>query len=211
MNAKVYPVVFMVVASTVATALLTGAQIVLRPKIVVNEQARMQRARLDGLGLLPPEATVEQVQEIYKKQVKTAKVDDQEAYFGLGEDGQVKAVGLEFAGMGFWGPIKGLLSLNPKLDEIEGIVFIEQQETPGLGARMMDPWFRDQFKKKKAEKLTWLPEGTGAEGPTQVNAISGATRTTDSLKTILNQQIDEFQKLAPALRKEMGSDAGGGE
>ena len=55
----------------------------------------------------------------------------------------------EFEGRGLWGPIKGLVALGPDLKTLESITIIAQEETPGLGGRISETKFLDQFRKKK--------------------------------------------------------------
>jgi Na+-transporting NADH:ubiquinone oxidoreductase subunit C len=62
-------------------------------------------------------------------------------------------------------------------------------ETPGLGGRIEEAWFQDQFKGLdvsagvKVEK-----EKKGVAG--EVDAIAGATRTGNAVMTIINKAID---------------------
>ena len=56
-----------------------------------------------------------------------------------------ESVGFLMGGMGFWDRIEAVVVLTPDLKQILNIQFMDQKETPGLGARIEEPWFTDQF------------------------------------------------------------------
>ena len=51
-------------------------------------------------------------------------------------------------GAGLWGPIWGYIGLTADCKNVVGVVFDHKSETPGLGAEITTPMFRDQFKGK---------------------------------------------------------------
>ena len=53
-----------------------------------------------------------------------------------------------FSGSGVWGPIEGVLALEPDMQTIRGVRFYKQEETPGLGGEIASDWFQAQFKGK---------------------------------------------------------------
>jgi Na+-transporting NADH:ubiquinone oxidoreductase subunit C len=80
------------------------------------------------------------------------------------------------------------------------IQFLEHQETPGLGARIEEPWFTDQF---KGLEIGWneLPARRviigGVADPTtknRVDAITGASQTSIALMKSLNAELESFRK-----------------
>jgi Na+-transporting NADH:ubiquinone oxidoreductase subunit C len=103
-------------------------------------------------------------------------------------------VAVPFAGQGLWGPIKGFLALKPDLKTIHGVTFHEQEETPGLGGEIGADWFRDQFKGKSIEDAQGkrgirIRRGGGATGPNEVDAITGATMTSERVEEMLNAAV----------------------
>jgi len=111
------------------------------------------------------------------------------------------SLGFEFSGMGFWDRITGILVLSPDLKEVLNIQFLEQKETPGLGARIEEPWFTDQF---KGLILDWdAPQGqvivVGAESNpdarNRVDAITGATQTSMALMQFMNSELARIRTL----------------
>jgi Na+-transporting NADH:ubiquinone oxidoreductase subunit C len=108
----------------------------------------------------------------------------------------------EFSGNGLWGTITGVLAVNAEMTETVGLEIIAHNETPGLGGRIDEPLFKDQFKGEKIKdgKITvtaGAESGGGKKDPSDgtVDGITGATRTSQSLDQILNREISEFKKL----------------
>ncbi len=128
-------------------------------------------------------------------------------------------------GQGFWAPITGLLALSPDLSETRGIVFLEHSETPGLGGRITEGEFRDQFRPSgrangRGLVLTAPRPARGrqdddappariaidAERPSpgdlgyaqHVVAITGATGTSDAVEAFLNHGLESFYRAAVA-------------
>ena len=51
----------------------------------------------------------------------------------------------QFNGLGLWGKIDAVISFNEDISKIKGFGVISQEETPGLGARIEEDWFKNQF------------------------------------------------------------------
>ena len=95
----------------------------------------------------------------------------------------------EFKGPGLWGPIYGIISLNPDLKTVRRINILHQEETPGLGARIADNSYLSQFKNKEFfPSLVFTPAGK-AKANNEVDAITGATGSSKALEKLLNETI----------------------
>ena len=55
---------------------------------------------------------------------------------------------IQLQGAGLWGPIWGYIGMSSDFQNVVGVVFDHKSETPGLGAEITTPRFRDQFKGK---------------------------------------------------------------
>ena len=118
-----------------------------------------------------------------------------------------ESVGFLMGGMGFWDRIEAVVVLSPDLKQILNIQFMDQKETPGLGARIEEPWFTDQF---KSLALAWDdPQGqrvlVGANpapnAANEVDAITGATQTSMALMRFFNEELDAFRAAYSANRE----------
>ena len=95
-------------------------------------------------------------------------------------------------GAGLWGPIWGYVGLEKDLKTIKSVCFGHKGETPGLGAKIADePSFAEAFVGKTIGDGEVLFEVTKpANRQTEnngVDAISGATITSQALGVTLNQ------------------------
>ena len=95
-------------------------------------------------------------------------------------------------GAGLWGPIWGYVGLEKDLKTIKAVCFGHKGETPGLGAKIADePSFAEAFIGKTIGDGEVLFEVTKpANRQTEnngVDAISGATITSQALGNTLNQ------------------------
>lgn len=84
----------------------------------------------------------------------------------------------------------GLVSLSVGVDAdgaITGVGIREISDTPGLGLKAQDAEYTDQFLGKGAEALTVIK--SGAAGENEINAISGATITSEATTNAVNAAI----------------------
>ncbi len=103
------------------------------------------------------------------------------------------AVALRFTGNGLWGAITGIVALNSNRESLRGIAIIEQRETPGLGGRISEDSFQQQFRGVKINpKIEILPASEKAEKANEVDGITGATLTSKSLENILNKETKKI-------------------
>jgi Na+-transporting NADH:ubiquinone oxidoreductase subunit C len=82
------------------------------------------------------------------------------------------------------------------LKTLTGIEFIKQNETPGLGGRITESWFKEQFRGKRWP-LSVVPEGDPA-GDQEFQAITGATNTTNGIRDILNNRLARAEQAIQA-------------
>lgn len=80
------------------------------------------------------------------------------------------------------------ISVGLKADgSITSIGFRSTSDTPGLGLKAKEAPFKDQYNGKTAEALTVTKSGNA--GDTEINAISGATITSDATTNAVNAAL----------------------
>ena len=195
-----YPVVYMFVVTAFFSAILIGFARLTRERVEANQKLAVERAVLLALPIaIPPAASNAQVHELYLKAIQAPPAGPPEQPYRLERDRRVEAYAVPFEGRGFWDVIKGVIGIAADRRTLTGIAFYQQRETPGLGAEITKPRFRDQFstgKKRMAETgppLTFVPEGENT-GPSEINAITGATQTSVRLQRTLNEQLTKWRK-----------------
>ena len=74
---------------------------------------------------------------------------------------------------------------------VKGIEMLEISETAGLGMKADEAEFKDQFKDKTVQKFTYTK--TGEDGDDKIDAISGATITTNAVTNAVDSALVYFQ------------------
>lgn len=183
---RIYPLLFMFLTTFFCILLTAGIHLATQDRALANELSFTRKAILDAGGV-EYENTTEGIELAYKKAVKEA-----EGYFTTsGTSGTRYIIPLE--GPGLWGTISIMAGFQEDLSTFTGIAIVSQNETPGLGARIEEPWFTAQFKGKQAP-FTLVEEGTAAT-PSEVDAITGATRTSEYFRNLSNQAADAAKRI----------------
>ena len=100
------------------------------------------------------------------------------------DDGSVKYV-LPVYGAGLWGPIWGYLAIAADGKTILGANFDHKSETPGLGGEITTEKFKGQFSGKQILE-------NGNIVPIQFDAITGATKTSNGVKEMIDNTLEKY-------------------
>ena len=148
------------------------------PKIQVNMNADTDRAIRE---LFPGAGKVEksEVKGVYKLLDKTDK-----------------SLGYAFIteGNGYQGAIKLIVGVDPTIKTMKGIEVLESQETPGLGAEISMPPFKNQFKGLMLSHPIEYVKNEKPNEPYEIEAITGATISSRAVVKILNKGIEDLRK-----------------
>jgi Na+-transporting NADH:ubiquinone oxidoreductase subunit C len=110
------------------------------------------------------------------------------------KDGELDRVVLPINGNGMWSMIYGYVALEADFNTIAGVLFYEQNETPGLGDQIAKPhwqgkWVGKRLYDEQGEMLFRIAEGPVAEGASgaeyQVDALTGATVTANAVSALM--------------------------
>ena len=74
---------------------------------------------------------------------------------------------------------------------VKGVEMLDISETAGLGMKADEAEFKDQFKDKNVDKFTYTK--TGEKGDNMIDAISGATITTNAVTNAVDSALVYFQ------------------
>ncbi len=197
MGTNLHTLVYSAVMGIGCAVLLTAVGSFTEPRRKANAEAEQVRNILVVLGVAVQEdAGPEQLLATFQQNVREQERDGRTRYLHApdGSGGQPVAIALPFSGQGLWGPVRGLLALEPDMRTIRGISFYDHEETPGLGGEISAGWFQNQFVGKKIVG----PEGEPgirvrppreASAQNEVDAITGATMTSDKVEKMLNETI----------------------
>ncbi len=94
---------------------------------------------------------------------------------------------------GYGGDISVAVGIDSAADKITGFSVLSNSETAGLGAKCTEPGFASQFSGKAADKIEYV-KGGGAAG-NQIDAISGATVTTNAVTEAVNTALAAYSEV----------------
>jgi len=140
----------------------------------------------------------------YAEVVKSEKKVDDNLYYLCEVDGQTKYV-FPMKGMGLWGGISGFVSVDDDMNTIYGAYFNHESETAGLGAEIKDSQeWQERFQGKKifdANDQLAIGVVKKVENPeSQVDAVTGATLTSNGVSDMLRDGFTKYAKLFEEMR-----------
>ncbi|MBQ7691775.1 MAG: NADH:ubiquinone reductase (Na(+)-transporting) subunit C [Muribaculaceae bacterium] len=146
-----------------------------------------------------------------KKNIKLAEADRQLPVLECTLDDGSKKYVIPVRGAGLWGPIWGFVAVDADGSTIYGANFSHEGETPGLGARITEDEFQQQFAGKQVFKegafksVSVMKKGqVPSNGSDHVDAISGATITSRGVGAMMQTCIAPYE---PFLKKLSGATA----
>lgn len=140
--------------------------------------------------------------EVFNDNITVEEVtyNDQLLSFYINEvNGNVSFLYGVFSLGGLWGPVRGVITLESDFQTIVNVSVLEEQETPGLGGKVKNREFLDQF-----IGLQLLPEldrpvevnkDAAANKANEVDEISGATGTSTAFERLLNDSYQIYRDL----------------
>lgn len=143
--------------------------------------------KLEAIRMVVPEFDNNPNNEMYR--LPTGEGDSLEIYPAK-KDGEIVGYAVNtYSGKGFSGKIS--LMTGFKSDgTIIGITVLDQKETPGLGTKMAEPGFKDQFNNKNPAEFTLKVKKDG--GP--VDAITAATISSRAFCDAVQLAYNTLQK-----------------
>jgi len=176
-------IVFVLLLGLFASVLLVGMDAITRERIEQNEAALLQSAILDGFDI---EYTFANINDVFEEDVTIHDIDGKIFY----QDNVSGRLSFQFEGGGVWGPIIGILTLESDLVTIAEITILEQEETPGLGGVVAERGYLDTFVGKRM--TIDIVKGLTTLNNSQVDAITGATRTSDAFEALMNNDYNDY-------------------
>lgn len=187
-----YPIMFTLIVTAVTIFLLAGINYLTADAIALNEETALRSTILYVFNIDFPTGDAEKIEEIFNEHVKAKQVGEKTIYY-IEEGDEIVAYAFPVDGVALWGSVKAYVAITADYSEILGMDFVSHSETPGLGGRISEDWFKEQFRGLKLEDreggeyIIYRPAPGG-----NVDSISGATLTSKAIKDLLNNGIHEF-------------------
>ena len=94
---------------------------------------------------------------------------------------------------GFDGDVTLAVGISPE-GAVNGIAFTTLNETPGMGMRVDEPEFKDQFAGKAVEQFT-LNKAGGSTTDEEIDTVSGASTTSGAVVNAVNAALDFYRNI----------------
>jgi electron transport complex protein RnfG len=152
------------------------------------EEQLLVNVKLPALKAVLESSTNDLIQD---RQTFTIDGRDQVVFVGK-KEGKPWAIAFESKGAGFGGDIGVMVGFNLEKDVLTGIGILSHQETPGLGSRISEPIFTNNFKNKPITAVFKVKKDNG-----EVDAVSGATNSSKGVCAAVEKSVAAY----PAIKK----------
>ncbi|BBO19261.1 conserved hypothetical protein [Candidatus Brocadia pituitae] len=199
-----YILIFMIILCTVFGTAISSVYYATLDMLKKNEKLHKNRIICQAFKLPVSGVSADAFQKAIDDNISYDQITYQGRPWDTFKQKDTGSIGFIFSGTGFWDRITGIMVLSPDLLKCMAIQFLDQKETPGLGARIEEEWFTDQFKgvpiawDQPADKRIIIGPSPIPNAKNRVDAITGATQTSLALMKFLNSELESFR----AARKE---------
>ena len=196
-NSNAYIIIYSTLLVVVVAFVLAFVYQALKPMQDANVALDVKKQVLNSLNLRGLDGAAA---ESTYAQVVEAEVETQGLrYYECRVDGQRKYV-FPLKGMGLWGGISGFIAVDADLDTVYGAYFNHESETAGLGAEIKDSQaWQEQFRGKRIAdadgRVTLAVVKKVDDAATQVDAVTGATLTSDGVSAMLADCLPKYINL----------------
>ena len=166
-NSNGYIFLYSTILVVIVAVLLTAAALWLQPYQQQNKENEKRVKILEAAGV-----SEDGIIEYVKGELSFYIVND-----------SISVIPLH--GKGLWGPIWGYIAIAPDSKTIVGANFDHKSETPGLGGEITTEKFQSQFKGKQISN-------DGYYVPVEFDAITGATKTSNGVKEMIDNTIQQY-------------------
>lgn len=190
----IFPIIFMVLITAFFTAILAFLNYSTADVIAFNQETELRKTLLYVFNIDIPSDEPKVVEEFFSKYISEDTINGKDVYVAK-EEGNIIGYAFPIAGSALWGSVEGFAAVSDDFSELLGIDFVSHSETPGLGGRISEDWFKEQFRglnltdANNGNYIVYKPAPGG-----NVDAIAGATLTSKSVSNFMNEDIDKFIK-----------------
>lgn len=183
-----YPIAFMGILTMIFVSILAFLNENTIEKINLNQEIDLRKKILYVFDINYDENDLEEMNRLFEDHIEEIKVDDENLYLARDNDGNELGYAYPVGGPGLWGQIKAYVGISTDGSELLGLEFIAQDETPGLGGRIDEKVFKEQFRQISLEGegpfIVYNPAPNGS-----LDAIAGATLTSQAVADFLNKDL----------------------
>ncbi len=187
MSLSVRMVVVLTAVGLISGGLLSVVNLLTAERIELNRQREIEEAIMRVVPGTVSSAT------LYEEDKFTV-------YVGRDAADQELGYAIYASGTGFQDVIVLMFGTDPAIEKIFFMTILEQKETPGLGAKITDQeaYLRFWQEKDIRQPLTLRKPAVGSPeelGTSEVNAITGATISSDKVLGIVNLSLERLRQI----------------
>lgn len=187
-----YPVIVMVVITAILVFALAFLNASTAERVELLQETNLRESILYVFEVEVNTEDPEEIENIFNEYTVEEEIEGQRVFTYV-ENGEELAYAFPFTGSGLWGTVEGYAGISTDLVELLGVVFVNHEETPGLGGRIDELVYREQFRhidltdETGDDYIITRPASGG-----NVDAIAGATQTSNAIVVMLNEDIEWF-------------------
>ena len=188
----IYPIIFMSAITAVFVFVLAYLNFSTAERVEFLQDTDLRKKILYVFDIPTSSDDPVEIERVFNQYIEEDDSVEPSIYY-ISEDGEIDRYAIPIAGAGLWGSIDAYVGISADSTNIFGLEFIQHSETPGLGGRISEPEFLEQFREidisntSGQEYIVFRPAAGG-----NVDAISGATLTSQSVRNMLNEDIHDF-------------------
>ena len=188
MNGRPWMIGLLIIMAVICSSSLALVNIITGPRIAENEMISAMGTVLDVFGIPFDSDAPHEIIDTYTARIEEVEQNDMTLF----RDTDTGGIALLLEGGGFQGLLSMVIALDG--DTVTGFRIVRQDETPGLGARITETEFQESFTGKKVSDGIRMSR-SGTAGPSEFDAITGATETSKALEKILNNGFKSYYSL----------------
>jgi Na+-transporting NADH:ubiquinone oxidoreductase subunit C len=183
-------ILFVLILGSVLTTALVAVDKLTEEPIARNKALKLQKGILSSLAIEFDEKDKNNIAEKFSANIEVIETPGEEPvkFYRSKTSGDIA---FKIEGTGVQGTIEATIALSPDLEQVRGLSIVGQEETPGLGGRIVEIDFLNRFKGKMVTGLAILSPGKAA-ADNEVDGITGATLTCNALEELLNSEIKKY-------------------
>jgi len=194
-NGNVYTFVYATVMVVIVAFLLAFVASALKPMQDANVARDTKNQILTSLNITGLKGDA--IDQKYAEVITSELQEQGGKVFVASVDGAVKYV-LPVKGRGLWGGLWGYISIDEDKQHVYGTYFDHESETAGLGARIKERWFQEQFNGKpiftdnpQQVALTVVKQGQ-SKTETEIDGVTGATLTSKGVAGMVTDGLQAY-------------------
>lgn len=190
-----YIIIYASVMVIIVAFLLAFISSVLKPTQDANVERDKKNQILTSLNIVGLKGEAIDLQ--YAQTITDVQTEAGGQVYVAQVDGQTKYV-LPVKGRGLWGGLWGYISIDEDKQHVFGTYFDHESETAGLGARIKERWFQEQFNGKpiftdntQQVALTVVKKGA-SKAETEIDGVTGATLTSNGVAGMVTDGLQAY-------------------